>query len=187
MRLTRIYTRTGDDGTTGLGGGGRVGKDDPQVEAYGDVDELNSAIGVALATGLIPELTASLQRIQSELFNVGGELCLIGAPPDRRPPQPLIQSRHVEALELECDRYNADTPALPDFILPGGAAGAAALHIARTICRRAERKVVTLAHAKETPPEILRYLNRLSDLLFIMARRENRARGASEPLWDKNV
>ena len=187
MRLTRIYTRTGDDGTTGLGGGGRVGKDDPQVEACGDVDELNSAIGVALATGVVDELTTSLTRIQSELLNVGGELSLIGAPPDRRPPQPLIQARHVETLERECDRYNADLPALPNFIVPGGATGAAALHVARTVCRRAERSVVTLSHLREMSPEILRYLNRLSDLLFIMARFENRARGASEPLWDTNV
>lgn len=187
MRLTRIYTRTGDDGATNLAGGGRVGKDDPQVDACGDVDELNSALGAALAAGVVDELAASLRRVQSELLNLGGELSLIGAPEGRRPPQPLIQPRHIEALERECDHFNSSLGPLSDFILPGGAPGAAALHLARVICRRAERKVVALSRRVPTSPDILRYLNRLSDLLFIMARFENRARGVTETLWDTHV
>ncbi len=187
MRLTRIYTRTGDGGTTGLAGGARVGKDDLQIEALGQVDELNSAIGAALAAGVVDELAAALRRIQSELLNLGGEVSLIGAPADRRPAEPMIQARHVEALERECDHFNASLGPLSEFILPGGAPGAAALHVARTTCRRAERRVVALSRERPAPPEVLRYLNRLSDLLFIMARFENRARGAPEPLWDKHV
>ena len=187
MRLTRIYTRTGDDGTTGLASGERVSKDDLQIEASGAVDELNSAIGVALAAGVGDELAASLRRIQSELLNVGGEISLIGAPADRRPPTPLIEPRHVDALEKECDRFNAALEPSPNFVLPGGAPGAAALHVARTICRRAERRVVALSRVQRTPPDVARYLNRLSDLLFIMARWENQARGVGDILWDTNV
>jgi cob(I)alamin adenosyltransferase len=187
MRLTRIYTRKGDDGTTGLGSGERVGKDDPQVDAYGDVDELNSAIGVALASGLSVEVARSLARIQSELFNVGGELCLIGAPQEHRPPECLVRAQHVTVLEQECDRFNQPLGSLENFILPGGSAGAAALHLARAICRRAERRSVQLSRTREVPPDVLRYLNRLSDLLFILARHENHARGIEDVLWDQNA
>ncbi len=187
MRLTKIYTRKGDDGTTGLASGERVGKDDPQVDAYGDVDELNSLIGVALAHGLVPAIAATLTRVQSELFNVGGELSLIGSPPDRRPPVPLVRQEHVDRLERECDGFNAPLGPLENFILPGGAPGAARLHVARTVCRRAERKAVALAHQRDVPAEVLRYLNRLSDLLFILARHENHARGLGDVLWDTRV
>ena len=180
MRLTKIYTRTGDDGTTGLAAGSRVGKDDPQVEACGAVDELNSALGAALAAGLVNELTAPLRRIQSELLNLGGEISLIGAPKERRPPEPLIQPRHVEALEKECDLFNAKLSPLPDFILPAGGPGATSLHLARAICRRAERRAIALARTRPVPPDVVRYLNRLSDLLFILARYENLARGVAE-------
>lgn len=187
MRLTKIYTRKGDDGSTGLASGERVQKDDPQVDACGDVDELNALLGLALVDGPVPELAAVLVRIQSELFNVGGELSLIGAPEDRRPPQPLIQARHVEALERACDAFNAALGPLENFILPGGSRTAALLHVARTVCRRAERRTVALAHVREVPRDVLRYLNRLSDLLFIMARFENHARGQGDVLWDTRV
>ena len=185
-RLTKIYTRTGDDGTTGLADGKRVPKDDAQVEAYGTVDELNSALGVALACGLDAEVAKTLTRIQSELLNAGGELCLIGSR-GPRPPQPLIQDRHVEQLEAECDRFNAPLGPLANFILPGGTPAAAQLHLARTICRRAERRAVALAHTVEVPQALLHYLNRLSDLLFILARYENKVRGVGDVLWDTRV
>lgn len=185
-RLTRIYTRTGDDGTTGLADGRRVSKDDAQVEAYGTVDELNSALGTAIAAGLVPEVERTLSRIQSELLNLGGELCLIGTG-GRRPPRALIDQRHVDQLEAECDRFNETLGALDNFILPGGAAGASQLHLARTICRRAERRAVAFAHRVEVPEVQLHYLNRLSDLLFILARYENKARDVGDVLWDTSV
>ena len=187
MRLTKIYTRKGDDGTTGLGSGARVGKDDAQVESYGEVDELNSALGVALAAGLDPELARVITRIQSELFNVGAELSLIGAPENARPPKPLVDARHVSALEAECDRFNEPLGPLAEFILPGGTPGAAALHLARTICRRAERRAVALARTHAVPADVLHYVNRLSDLLFIAARYEHRAKGVPDVLWDKHA
>ena len=150
------------------------------------MDELNSALGCALACGLSPELEPRVRRIQSELFNVGGELCLLGEPaPAERAP--LIAARHVEALERECDLLNENLGVLANFILPGGCAGAAWLHLARTICRRAERQAVALRGHTEVPADVVRYLNRLSDLLFIMARFENRARGVPDLLWDTSV
>jgi len=185
-RLTKIYTRTGDDGTTGLADGRRVSKDDAQVEAYGTVDELNSALGVAMAAGLAPEVEKTVSRIQSELLNLGGELCLIGTG-GRRPPKALIEQRHVDQLEAECDRFNEALGTLDNFILPGGTTGAASLHLARTICRRAERRAVALSHRTEVPKVQLHYLNRLSDLLFIIARYENRVRGVGDILWDTSV
>jgi cob(I)alamin adenosyltransferase len=183
-RLTKIYTRTGDDGTTGLGGGTRVRKDHLQVAAYGDVDETNSAIGVAIATGLGSEVSELLSRVQNELFNVGGVLCLLGEPVERKP---LIEARHIAALEQACDRFNASLSPLANFVLPGGSPQAAALHLARTVCRRAERTVVALAQIREVPSELIRYLNRCSDLLFILARYENSQRGAPDQLWDSSV
>lgn len=183
-RLSRIYTRTGDDGTTGLGGGTRVPKDDLQVEAYGDVDEANCAIGVALVCGVAPAIESELVRIQSELFNVGGELCLLGEGATQRA---LIEPRHVVALEQACDRFNEGLGSLQNFILPGGSATAAALHLARTVTRRAERRVVALSHHKPVSVELVRYLNRLSDLLFILARYENQRVGRADLLWDTNV
>lgn len=186
MRLTKIYTRQGDDGSTGLASGARVGKDDPQVDAYGDVDELNSFLGAALAAGVADDAREVLERIQSELFNLGGELSLIGADPAKRPPS-LVQPRHVERLERECDRFNEPLGPLTNFILPGGSPGAAALNVARAVCRRAERKCVALARTRPVPPEAIQYLNRLSDLLFILARHENRARGVADVLWKTDV
>lgn len=183
MRLTKIYTRKGDDGTTGLASGDRVPKDDQQVDSYGEVDELNAAIGLAVALGVADDLRTILLRIQHELFNVGAELSMIGAPPDRRPPALLVENADVERLERECDALNAGLGPLENFILPGGTTGSAALHVARTICRRAERRTVALAHERAVPQVLLNYLNRLSDLLFIMARYENRARGVPDVLW----
>lgn len=183
-RLTRIYTRTGDDGTTGLGGGTRLGKDDLQVDAYGEVDEANSAIGAALASGLSPDVSEVLTRVQSALFNVGGELCLIG---ESYQAAPRIAARHVTELEAACDRFNAELEPLSNFILPGGTTQAAGLHLARTICRRAERRVVALGRQRAVPAELIQFLNRLSDLLFILARVENLRRGVGDQLWDVEV
>lgn len=176
-RLSKIYTRTGDDGSTGLGSGERVAKDDHRVEAFGTVDELNSAIGVVIATpGIDPAVAVCLAGIQHELFDLGGELCI----PDRQ----VIDDAAVTALEETLDHYNADLPWLRDFILPGGStAAAAACHLARSICRRAERRCCTLARHAVVNPASLRYLNRLSDLLFVLARVLARQDGGSEVIW----
>jgi cob(I)alamin adenosyltransferase len=182
-RLTRIYTRKGDDGTTGLGGGQRVAKDSQRVATYGTVDELNSAIGVALANGLVDRLADALGVIQNELFHLGSDLCFLED--DKvtfRIPQ--IESRHVEALERLMDELNEVVGPLDNFVLPGGAPGAAQLHVARTICRRAERDAIALAHDETIGTFVIPYLNRLSDALFIMARYENHQRGIPEPLWN---
>jgi cob(I)alamin adenosyltransferase len=175
-RLSRIYTRTGDDGTTGLGDGARVSKDSARVTAYGTVDETNSALGVVLACELPEPVRETLTRVQHQLFDLGGELCI--------PGHAAIEDADVEALEATLDRFNADLPALKDFILPGGGMAAAQCHLARTICRRAEREVVTLSHHDAVRPQAIRYLNRLSDLLFVLARVLARASGHGEVLWD---
>jgi cob(I)alamin adenosyltransferase len=175
-RLSKIYTRTGDDGTTGLGDGTRVPKDDPRVEAYGCVDECNSAIGVALAVAGIPAAVRDvLTRVQHELFDLGGELCI--------PGHRAIEARHVAALEAALDGFNEGLPPLKEFILPGGGPAAAACHLARTVCRRAERRAWTLARAQAVAPEPLQYLNRLSDLLFVIARVLARQESGGEVLW----
>ncbi len=181
-RLTRIYTRTGDEGTTGLGGGQRVPKDSRRVATYGTVDELNSQIGVALATGLCERLTAELSAIQNELFDLGSDLCWPSDDP-RRSRIPTMEERHVEMLERLIDEFNEVVGPLANFLLPGGSIGAAQLHIARTICRRAEREAVRLGRAETIGPFVLPYLNRLSDALFVMARYENHEQGVPEPLW----
>ena len=185
-RLTKIYTRKGDDGSTSLGGGQRVQKDSPRVVAYGTVDELNSALGVALTHGLAPELTQMLAVIQNELFHLGSDLCFI-EDDKQRFAIPQIETRHVERLESWIDQLNDVVGPLANFILPGGTIGAAQLHLARTICRRAERDVTTLQHTEQVGAHVGAYLNRLSDLLFVMARFENRAAGQSETLWDSRV
>jgi cob(I)alamin adenosyltransferase len=175
-RLSKIYTRTGDDGTTGLGDGTRIRKDDPRVEAYGTVDEANSSIGVVLATpGLPAALVAVLQRVQHELFDLGGELCI--------PGHRIIADENVDWLEARLDEFNADLPPLKDFILPGGGPAAAACHVARTVTRRAERRVCTLAAQAEINGSSIRYLNRLSDLLFVLARVLARHENGTEVLW----
>jgi cob(I)alamin adenosyltransferase len=181
-RLTKIYTKTGDSGITGLGGGRRVAKDSPRVRAYGTVDELNSAIGVALSLGLSDRLVTELATIQNELFDLGSDLCW-PADDDRRGRIPTVQPHHVERLERLIDELNEVVGPLTNFLLPGGSPGAAALHVARTICRRAEREAITLAHDDAIGELVLPYLNRLSDALFVMARYENHERGVDEPLW----
>ena len=176
-RLSKIYTRTGDQGSTGLGDGTRVEKDNIRVEAYGSVDELNSVIGVLLSNDMSEPIHRKLEEIQHDLFDLGGELCI--------PGHSMIKSGQVDALESYLDELNEDLPPLKDFILPGGGPGAAACHLARSVCRRAERNVVTLARSETVSAESLAYLNRLSDLLFVMARVLARAEGGSEVLWDR--
>ena len=182
-RLTRIYTKTGDEGMTGLGGGQRVPKDSRRVETYGTVDELNSQIGVALATGLCERLSGELRRIQNELFDLGADLAT-PASSQARHPVPTVEPRHIEKLERLIDELNEVVGPLTNFLLPGGAPGAAQLHVARTVCRRAERTATSLARDETIGPTVLPYLNRLSDALFVMARYENRERGIAEPLWE---
>ena len=181
--LSRIYTRTGDDGTTALGDGSRVSKTDPRLVAYADVDEANCAVGVALALGgLRPEISQLLTRIQNELFDVGADLCSPLAADAARPGLRVTED-YVAALERACDEHNAGLPALRSFVLPGGTAGAALLHAARTVVRRAERSAWAAmdAHGDTVNPVTARYLNRLSDLLFILAREANSAVG--DVLW----
>jgi cob(I)alamin adenosyltransferase len=185
VKLNRIYTRTGDDGTTGLAAGPRRRKDDVRVEAYGIVDEANACIGLArLHTGGLGEIDAMLSRIQNDLFDLGADL----ATPDTGealPYEPLrIVAPQVERLEREIDRLNADLAPLKSFVLPGGSAAAVALHMARTICRRAERVAVALAavEGETVSPAAVQYLNRLSDLLFVAARHVN-DKGAADVLW----
>lgn len=174
-RLSKIYTRTGDDGSTGLGDGTRVSKDSARVCAYGTVDEANSAIGVVLAQTLPDAVRDDLIAIQHQLFDLGGELCI--------PGHAAISDADVTRLETTLDRYNADLPPLKDFILPGGGAAAAFCHVARTVTRRAEREAVTLSRHDAVRPEAIRYLNRLSDLLFVLSRVLARHSGHGEVLW----
>ena len=177
-RLSKIYTRTGDDGTTGLGDGSRVAKDAPRVEAYGTVDEANSAIGVILACAVVPpNVAAILTEVQHDLFELGGELCI--------PGHSAVTEAFIERLEKELDALNAELPALTEFILPGGGQAAAACHLARTIVRRAERRIASLSDSESVRPEALRYLNRLSDLLFVVARVLARAEDGQEVLWNR--
>ncbi len=181
-RLTRIYTKTGDSGTTGLAGGQRVPKDSRRVETYGTVDELNSQIGVALSLGLCERLAAELPPIQNQLFDLGSDLATPAASQARH-PVPTVEPGHIERLEALIDELNDAVGPLANFLLPGGSPGAAALHVARTVCRRAERQATALARDEPIGPTVLPYLNRLSDALFVMARYENHEHGVTEPLW----
>ncbi len=176
-RLTRIYTRTGDNGTSGLADGSRVAKDDARMEAMGAVDELNSALGVVLTQPLPEDLRESLVGVQHDLFDLGGELSV--------PGHTLIAPAHVSRLEGTIDRINETLSPLEDFILPGGTTAAAHVHVARAICRRAERRLVTLSKAQPLAPVLVQYLNRLSDLLFVMARALNRHAGRDDVLWQQ--
>jgi cob(I)alamin adenosyltransferase len=182
-RLTKIYTRQGDSGQTRLSGGQRVPKNSLRVSAYGTVDELNSCLGVALAGGLSERLGAVLPSIQNELFHLGADLSFLEEDKAEH-PIPQIEARHIERLERIIDELMAVVGPLQNFILPGGSPGSAHLHLARTICRRAEREVIALANEEAIGPFVIQYLNRLSDALFVMARYENYVRGVSEPLWD---
>ena len=175
-RLSKIYTRTGDDGTTGLGDGSRIAKDSARVEAYGTVDELNSCIGALLAAQGLPDKARScLTEVQHELFDMGGELCI--------PGHQAIVAHQVLRLEHELDEFNDALPPLKEFILPGGGPAAAACHVARSVARRAERRVWTLARTETVNPELTKYLNRLSDLLFVLARVLARHESGAEVLW----
>ena len=185
-KITKIYTRGGDDGTTSLGGGQRVKKHSPRIEAFGAVDELNSQIGMALACGLEPELERFLKSVQNDLFHVGADLCVLEQD-KKKFGGPQIEQRHVDALERLLDDLTDQLGPLENFILPGGSAGAAQLHMARTLCRRAERAVVAVAEQEPASPLALKYLNRLSDALFVMARQENRRRGVPDVLWDSRA
>jgi cob(I)alamin adenosyltransferase len=182
-RLTKIYTRKGDDGSTALGGiRRRVPKDSLRVKAYGTVDELNSQIGLALAGGLVERLSAELTLIQNELFDLGSDLSFVEEDKVAR-PVPGVEERHVVKLERLIDELNAVVGPLTNFLLPGGGVGAAQLHVARTVCRRAERATLSLKRTEPIGPWVLPYLNRLSDALFVMARFENHEAGVAEPLW----
>ena len=185
-RLTRLYTRKGDDGSTGLGGGQRVPKDSPRVTAYGAVDELNSAIGIALSHGLVPRLAEILPIVQNELFHLGSDLCFLEED-KKKFNLPQIEARHVTALERIIDELNEAVGPLENFILPGGAVGSAHLQLARTICRRAERDVIALSRLEPIGEFVVAYLNRLSDALFVMGRYENKMRGVAEPLWNTKL
>lgn len=178
VRLTRIYTRGGDRGETSLGDGSRVSKLDCRIGAFGAVDELNAQLGVALAGDLPDAFRPLLERIQNELFDVGADLATPYGVGDGRL---RVTQAQIDALESECDRFNAGLPELRSFVLPGGSVPAARLHVARTVCRRAEREALLAAQKLELNPLVLVYLNRLSDLLFILARTANA--GREEPLW----
>jgi cob(I)alamin adenosyltransferase len=185
--LSRIYTKTGDRGTTALGNGRRVAKDHPRIEAFGTVDELNSVLGMARAAGLDPETAGLLRTIQNDLFDVGADLCVPEAPrvrAGRRTGRPALRVTESQALRLEeaIDRINAPLGTLRSFVLPGGTPASSWLHLARTVCRRAERRVVSLARRERVNPQVTIYLNRLSDLLFVMARRANDG-GRGDVLW----
>jgi len=178
-RLSKIYTRTGDDGTTGLGDGSRTPKDSIRVEAYGTVDETNSAIGAVLAEDSVPDdVRKCLTEVQHDLFELGGELCI--------PGHSAVTDDYIERLESDLDGFNENLPPLKDFILPGGGRAAAACHLARTIARRAERRVTTLSNEEDVRSECVRYLNRLSDLLFVVARVLAREESGQEVLWNRD-
>ena len=176
-RLSKIYTRTGDAGTTGLGDGTRTAKDSRRIEAIGDVDELNSALGVLLAETLPDAVRAALTDVQHDLFDLGGELCI--------PGRNAVSDEQVSRLEILLDGFNAELAPLKEFILPGGSRAASLAHLARTVCRRAERRVITLGHDEAVSDAVRRYLNRLSDLLFVVGRVLNRAAGSGDVLWQQ--
>jgi len=176
-RLSKIYTRTGDAGTTGLGNGNRVSKNSLRIHTLGEVDEANAAIGVLLCEEMPDEVRQLLTNVQHDLFDLGGEVCI--------PGMEMITARQVQHLEEELDRFNDDLEPLKDFILPGGTRAAALCHQARTICRRAERMIVALGQEEAVNDAPRQYLNRLSDLLFVLGRVLNRAGGRGDVLWQK--
>ncbi len=184
VRINRVYTKTGDDGGTHLVGGHRVSKDDLRIECYGTVDELNATIGLSrlhAQTAETKEIDVILERVQSELFNLGSQLATRAE--DLRPTQPVIHPRHIERLEQEIDRFNDLLPSLTSFVLPAGGALTSYLHLSRTVCRRAERLAVSLSHREPVADEVIHYLNRLSDALFVFARHAARVTGQPEVLW----
>ncbi|MFO0981183.1 MAG: cob(I)yrinic acid a,c-diamide adenosyltransferase [Planctomycetota bacterium] len=182
VRITRVYTRTGDQGMTSLGSGERVAKDCLRVEAYGEIDELNSFLGLVLGEDLEAALRDELVRVQQELFDLGAELCIPES--QRKAPVPEVRPHQIERLEKLIDAHTEQLAPLTSFILPGGTRSAALLHAARAVCRRAERRVITLARAEAVAPHVIVYLNRLSDALFVLARAENLRAGRTDVLWD---
>jgi cob(I)alamin adenosyltransferase len=182
-RITKVYTRTGDDGTTALGTGQRVPKESQRIEAYGQVDDVNAQIGCVLTCELDDELRQALTRIQNQLFHVGADLCIPDADKSDR-PGPRIEQRHVDELERLMDRLTERVPPLENFVLPGGTPAAAQLHVARTSCRAAERAVTRLMREEAVSLIVIRYLNRLSDALFVMGRYQNHKSGMDEPVWN---
>ncbi len=186
VRINRVYTRTGDDGTTSLGAGKRVPKDSLRIEAYGTVDELNSAIGVAVASGLHQSLRPRFFIIQQVLFNLGSDLCMLEEDKRLR-PVPVVEQRHIGQLEQWIDDWNSNLEPLTSFILPGGDQPAAHLHVARTVCRRAERVVLALSRTESIGSSALPYLNRLGDLLFVAAREQARLAGTGDLTWDSRA
>jgi cob(I)alamin adenosyltransferase len=179
VRLTKIYTRGGDAGETSLGDGARVSKLDARIAAFGTVDEVNAALGVVLAGDCPEEMRDVLERVQNELFDLGADLSV----PMEREARLRVTQAQVEGLESDCDSFNQSLPELKSFVLPGGTDTAAQLHVARAACRRAEREAIAAAGVVDVNPVVLVYLNRLSDLLFILARAANAAAGRDEPLW----
>jgi cob(I)alamin adenosyltransferase len=185
VKLNKIYTRTGDDGTTGLGAGERRKKYDPRISAYGTIDEVNAALGIArLYTADDPPLDAALSRIQNDLFDVGADLCTPGKGRGPGGARLTVTENQVTWLEAEIDRLNAELSPLRSFVLPGGSAAAATLHLSRTVCRRAERLIAELKDrpGEEVSAEVLKYVNRLSDFLFVASRYAN-GKGAGDVLW----
>lgn len=185
-KITKVYTKTGDKGETSLGGGQRVPKDSLRITSYGTVDELNSYIGVAIASGLDSEITQELKIIQNELFHLGSDLCFTEEDKIKF-SIPLIKENHVDKLEKLMDNYSEKLSPLENFILPGGTVGASNLHVARTICRRAEREVISLAKNESIGSFVIKYLNRLSDTLFVMARYENFKKNYTDIYWDSRI
>jgi len=187
LALNRIYTKTGDKGETGLVGGQRVPKDSQRIEVFGTVDELNSFVGlvrISCRENKLDELELILERVQHELFNLGSVLATL--PADLHPNQPRVTKETIDQLERDIDHYNASLPSLRSFVLPGGSRICAELHVCRTVCRRAERQLVTLSHQDEVPREALLFLNRLSDAFFVWSRWVNQALGVEEALWQPN-
>jgi len=182
-KITKIYTKKGDRGETHLGGGQRVYKDNKRLNAYGTVDELNSFIGMALSSDLHEDIVQALQIIQNDLFIVGSDLCFLEEDKKEK-TLPIIEERHILALEKLIDSYLSEMAPLDNFILPNGTKGACALHVARTVCRRAEREIVTLSKEERVSLFIIKYINRLSDALFVMARYENLKKEHQETYWD---
>lgn len=185
FRITKVYTKQGDGGDTRLGGGQVVRKDSIRVRAYGAIDELNSTLGLVAAADPVPTVEEILKRIQNELFTVGGQLCVL-VPDQQKWQMPALAPENVQQLEEHIDKLNSELAPLEDFILPGGAAAAAFLHQARCVCRRAETLVVELAASEEIGDHLLEYVNRLSDLLFVLARYENFKRGVADVCWTKD-
>lgn len=187
MRITKVYTRAGDGGRTRLGSGEEVDKDSLRIRAIGAVDEVNAHLGSALAGPLADELRLELTRIQNDLFHLGSDLCILEEAKASLPPLPRIELRHIERLERTIDTLQEGLRPLEEFVLPGGTPGAAALHVARTVCRRAECEIIALSRKEAIGPHIIPYVNRLSDLFFVMARRDNAAHGREDVYWDKKA